>query len=265
MDGCVHGDFTRGFARILAETPRLRKPLAITLLAPAWGAEVVSSNIVGYNKITLQVGYNLLGNNWNLVGGQDGFVTDVLDASGLSGLDSQGNFTSQIQLWEGDGYAIYGWAGDVGDAAYDFKWLDTGTLDPVNIPAPKGTAYWIKTGTSSEVVASGEVASEEKISTQVVAGYNLLANPFPETISIQQIQSEDLSGLDSQGNFTSQLQLWEGDGYAIYGWAGDVGDAAYDYKWLDTGTLDPATDVNLDIGKGFWIKTGSTANIDFTK
>ena len=243
----------------------------LTLLAimaaigPAWGAEVVSSNIVGYNKLTLQAGYNLLGNNWNLVGGEDGNVTDVLDAKDLSGLDSQGNFTSQIQIWEGDGYAFYGWAGYVGDATYDYKWLNQSTLEPVDLPAPKGTAFWIKAGAAADVTFSGEVATNETYTIQVSAGYNLLANPFPETISIQQIQSENLSGLDAQGNFTSQLQLWEGDGYAFYGWAGYTGDPAYDYKWLNMSTLEPATGVNIDIGTGFWIKTGSNANIDFTK
>ena len=242
-------------------------------LAPAWGAEVVSSNIVGYNKLTLQAGYNLLGNNWNLVGGGDGLITEVLDTKEVSGLDDEGLFTSQLQLWTGRGYTYYGWAGFVGDdpdsAPYNYKWLDQSTLEPVDIDAPKGTAFWIKTDSSADVVFSGEVATEDTISAQVSSGYNLLANPFPETISIQQIQSTNLSGLDDEGQFTSQLQLWTGRGYTYYGWAGFVGDdpdsAPYNYKWLDMSTLEPVTDVTLDIGKGFWIQTGSAADITFTK
>ena len=222
---------------------------------------------MGYNKVSLQAGYNLLGQNWDLVGGSDGLVTDVLDATNLSGVDMDtGDFTSQIQIWEGDGYAIYGWAGDIGDAYYNNKWLDESTLEPVSLPAPKGTAFWIKAGTTADVCFSGEVATNATYSISVGAGYNMLANPFPETISIQQIQSDNLSGVDMDtGDFTSQIQIWEGDGYAIYGWAGDIGDAYYNNKWLDESTLEPVTDVNLDIGTGFWIKTGSNADIVFTK
>ena len=227
---------------------------------------------MGYNKVTLQSGYNLLGNNWNLVGGEDGLITDVLDATAVSGLDDNGDFTSQIQLWSGSGYSIYGWSGYLGDdaesAPYNYKWLNKSTLEPVNIDAPKGTAFWIKTASPSSVVFSGEVASEDTLTASVSAGYNLLANPFPETISIQQIQSEDLSGLDDNGDFTSQIQLWTGSGYTIYGWSGYLGDdaesAPYNYKWLNKSTLEPATE-NLEIGKGFWIQTGSSATIKFTK
>lgn len=230
--------------------------------APAQAADVVSSNIVGYNKISLQAGYNLLGNNWNLVGGQDGLVTEVLDATALPGFDGEA-FNSQLQLWTGEGYTIYGWAGNVGDATYDYQWLNTTTLEPTAIEAPKGTAFWVKAGAATDVVFSGEVASEDTLTISVTSGYSLLANPFPETISIQNIQSANLPGFDGEA-FNAQLQLWTGEGYTIYGWAGNVGDAAYDNKWLDTTTLNPAT-VNLDIGKGFWIKSTTAADIVFTK
>ena len=32
----------------------------LAAIGPAWGADVVSSNIVGYNKVTLTKGYNML-------------------------------------------------------------------------------------------------------------------------------------------------------------------------------------------------------------
>ena len=109
---------------------------------------------MGYNKVSLQAGYNLLGQNWDLVGGSDGLVTDVLDATNLSGVDMDtGDFTSQIQLWTGSGYEFYGWAGNIGDDYYNYKWLDESTLEPVtDVNLGIGQGCWIKTSSDANIV-----------------------------------------------------------------------------------------------------------------
>ena len=113
---------------------------------PAWAAEVVSSNVVGYNKVTLTSGYNMLGSNFKLVGGENGTLTEVLDATALDGLDvDSGEFSAEILIWDGVGYDTYGWAGVVGDASMDNKWVDEGSWDAVdNVFLEIGKGCWIK-------------------------------------------------------------------------------------------------------------------------
>ena len=232
--------------------------------APAWGAEVVSSNIVGYNKVTLTSGYNLLGANWNLVGGQDGSLTEVMDATKLPGLDvDTEKFGATVQVWNGAGYTSYGWSGEVGDADLDNTWL-TLSWDAANVDAAKGTAFWLNSTTASEVTFSGEVASEDSITVDVAAGYNLIANPFPETISIQDIDAASLSPLNvDTEKFGATIQIWNGSGYSTYGWSGEVGDADLNNKWL-TLSWDVAT-ATIDIGTGFWINSDKAGTVVFSK
>ena len=227
---------------------------------------------MGYNKVTLQNGLNLVGNNWKLVGGSIASMTDVLDASTLSGMDLQtGDFPTQIQTWTGSGYETYGWTGYFGDdaesAPYNYKWLDQDS-NIANITTKNGMAFWLNTKEIGTVTFSGEVSSNNTETVTIEIGLNMLANPYPETVSIQTIQAPNLPGMDlSTGDFPTQLQIWTGSGYRTYGWTGYFGDdpesAPYNYKWLDEDS-NIATE-QLSIGAGFWISTTQSGSVTFTK
>ena len=238
--------------------------LAILGAQASWAADVVSSNIVGYNKVTLTSGYNMLGANWKLVGGQSPAMAQVMDASDLPAMDLDSlSFNAQLLCWDGAGYAFYGWSGEVGDEDLDNQWLDD-QYEIADIPAANGTGFWIDTSESATVIFSGEVPAEDAVTVNVSAGYNLIANPFPETISIQKITSTDLPAMDLDSlAFNAQLLTWNGSGYSFYGWAGEVGDEALDNKWLDD-QYEEAT-ATLDIGKGCWIQTSAPGTVTFTK
>ena len=92
-------------------------------IAPARAAEVVSSNIVGYEKITIKPGMNLIGNQFLVVGGttfqninemfkdQSGFVA----GSGDDNADS-------ILTWDGSAYSdIY----YLDDYTEPYEWYNT--------------------------------------------------------------------------------------------------------------------------------------------
>ena len=244
--------------------------LAILGAQASWAADVVSSNIVGYNKIALNSGYNLLGTQFRLVGGTEGALAEVFDAKELPGLDENGDFQAEVRLWTGTGYRVYGWAGFLGDdedsAPLNYKWLNQ-DYEATEISAPAGTAFWVKTTDSADVVSSGEVPEEDTKTVALSTGLNMVANPFPESISIQTIQSDDLPGLDENGDFTAELRIWTGTGYKTYGWSGFLGDdedsAPLNYSWLNQ-DYEKANET-IAIGTGFWIKTAEPANITFTK
>ena len=133
----------------MKKTALLAVALATCLgYVPAQAAEVVSSNIVGYNKITLTEGYNLVGAQFVQVGGdnRDLSTSFVLDET-FAGYDSKYKFKTRLQVWNGIGYDTYGWAGDSGtevddDPSLDYTWTDLGA-EAVDDKIPIGAAVWI--------------------------------------------------------------------------------------------------------------------------
>ena len=73
------------------------------MMAPAWGAEVVSSNIVGYEKVSLVSGFNMVGVQFVDVGTQAAkslSSATQLDST-MSGFDEDGNYASKIKVCTG--------------------------------------------------------------------------------------------------------------------------------------------------------------------
>ena len=242
--------------------------------APAQAAEVVSSNIVGYNKLTLTTQFTLVASQFNTVGAIAKNVQDfVATDNDLPGLDPDDGYAAQTELryWNGTGYETYGWDpdGDPSIEGSDHKWVDE-TLAVADFSIPVGNAVWIKipANTQSEILLSGEVLAGDSATESVRAGFTLIANPFPSTIDIQQIQpSENLPGLDPDDGYAAQTELryWNGTGYDTFGWDpdGDPSIEGSDHKWVDE-TLAVAQK-NIEIGKGFWIKTTQSGSVTISK
>ena len=119
----------------------MKKLLAIALaatLAPAWGADVISSNVVGYNKVTLTQGYNMLAPMFTYVNGGDKAIPDIfVEDDFVSGeSDSEADC---IYLWENGGYTrTYFFSSDADD-----KWSsgDDG-FDETDDTIPPGLGFW---------------------------------------------------------------------------------------------------------------------------
>ena len=238
-------------------------------------AEVVSSNIVGYNKVTLTSGYNLIGSQFVNIGQDTQDINELFPGSNtLPGLDANGDFQSTLLVWSGSGYATYGWMNatdgtDAGDDSYNSKWVLQDFSDFASVDMTPGMGFWIQSSGDAEATFSGEVPEGDSVDIQLAAGYNLISHPFPEAISIQAVQSDDLLGLDANGDFQSTIQIWTGSGYAIYGWMNatdgtDAGDASYNSKWVLQDFSDIAN-VTIGIGKGFWIQTPAAATVTLSK
>ena len=146
----------------------------LAAIGPAWGAEVVSSNIVGYNKITLKEGLNLLGAQFVPVGQQN----KTLVLSDLTNMTDQpsyerGKSQTQLRFWNGGGYDTYGWSGafsveneddaqemvDDGDLEnitdLDYKWL-SGFEDASDEEVPLVQGFWIYAKEEGSVIFTFE-------------------------------------------------------------------------------------------------------------
>lgn len=212
----------------------------------------------------LQVGGNALGLS----------TVGMLDEN-MAGFDGEGNYDTELRVWNGRGYDYYGWSGTSGtdvldDSTLDNKWLNGDLEEPTDETVSAGGGFWIKAGSAGTMTISGEVPSGATIETPLIAGFNLVANPFPVTVKLSEFGQLDSSfpGFDAEGNFAAELRTWNGRGYEYYGWSGTSGtdildDSSLDNKWLN-GDLEEEEDTFISVGNAVWIKTDAAGKITFT-
>lgn len=262
--------------------------LALLVALPARAAEVVSQNTVGYKKVNLNTGYNMLGVQFTKVGGGDKTLGDVFTGN-LPDMeyDEQADalvWNAKLLQWNGGGYNTYYWVGKKGeeifeDASYDDVWVadELGENKASgSLPIGDGVFLWTS-GSGVTVTQSGEVATNATKDVTLSLGYNLVCNPFPEAISIQDIPFSGLPDMeyDEQADalvWNAKLLQWNGGGYNTYYWVGKKGeeifeDTSYDDVWVADELGENKASGTIGIGDGFfvWLNKGDSAKISFTK
>ena len=243
------------------------------------GAEVYSANTVGYTRVAVNSGLNLLGSQFVEVGTDAALDINevVLPAAEVAGLNENYEFQTLLQTWDGTAYAIYGYCADgqgtelFGDPSWDGKWLSIAMDGVAVVDIPAGSGFWVQTSGNSSVTMMGQVASAETTKVNVISGLNLLSSAYPKAVNIQDVvPSAELPGLNEMYEFQTLLQTWDGTAYAIYGYCADgqgtelFGDPSWDGKWLSI-AMDGVADVTLPAGSGFWVQTSGTGTVTFTK
>ena len=260
----------------------------------ASATEVPSANVVGYTKLTLKPGYNTISAQFMPVG--ETAISDILsvmDATNLPTMDvdtETGYGFARLQTWDPKaGYTIYEWTGEgIAEAweweGIDNKWLTVGSGDiaEVEVASGEGVWLWLDPEVVSEnitITVAGEVSAEASKTIPLVAGYNLIANPFPKAIGIQDITFNNLPTMDvdtETGYGFARLQTWDPKaGYTIYEWTGEgIAEAweweGIDNKWLTVGSGDIAANVEIPVGGSFWLwldptNPGENVSVTFTK
>ena len=217
---------------------------------PAWAAEVVSSNIVGYQKVTLQPGFNFVAPQFTAVGG--GAIN--LQSIHLDVSDDDATGTDNIQLLDDGGATIaqYYWLPADWFGGTQSGWVDDNdqlvaeTLDA-------GLSVLIDSTDDLTVTISGEVSTND---TEVVsiAGFNFVGNSTPVTINIQDIQL-DLDDADATG--VDNIQILDDGGATIaqYYWLPADWFGGAQSGWVDDN--DELADVDLAPGQGVLIDATS--------
>ena len=245
---------------------------------------------MGYVKINLQSGLNLVGSQFVKVGGDTAGMNGLADLAGLGGYDdSEWLPTTELRTWTGMGYVTYGWSGNlrtdsptmaaemgVEDDSLDNVWLDEEyglSEDSLSI----GTGFWIKAANAGSVTLVGEVPSDATVTVGISQGLNLLSYPWPKEASFAKISVSGQAGYDdTEWLPTTELRVWTGAGYVTYGWTGSlltdspsmaaemgIDDSSLDNTWLDE-DYGVAEDT-IPAGVGFWIKAGAAGSVVFSK
>ena len=236
----------------MKKTALLAVALATCLgYVPAQAAEVVSSNIVGYQKVAVPAGMTIIGQQFGAVGGGTNDIQNI-KADGLSdgGMDA-------LLVWNGtsyDEYLFYSATDNIkGDGTAAWGNLD---WEPIEEDVPIGTGMWANTQGAATITFSGEVGSLTTV--HFTAGMNLITQTFPVDVSIQDISAEGLSdgGMDA-------ILVWNGTSYDEYLYYSATDNINGDGKaaW---GNLDwESVDATLPAGHGFWLNAQGAGTLTF--
>ena len=215
--------------------------------SPAWAAEVVSSNIVGYQKVELQPGFNFVAPQFTAVGGGaidlQSIKLDVADE------DATGGDNIQI-LDEGGGtVAQYYWLPPEASGAETAGWFDE-NFDPAEVSVENGLSVLLESSDELSVTVSGEVSPED-FTVASVAGFNFVGNASPVAIDIQDIK---LGIADEEASGGDNIQILDDGGATIaqYYWLPPEASGAEAAGWFDENF--DAAEVELAPGQGFLIE-----------
>ena len=199
------------------------------------------------------------------------------------------NFTphSTMQIWNGNGYDSFFYASpenateweammpEQGYGDFGGKWI-TGSFTMDSCAITNGVGFWIDTDSESSIYFSGQVYTPTETTKSLVAGLNLISNPFPLNWNIQDFTSTGLVGHNSNFEPQTMIQIWNGNGYDSFFYASPENAVDWDImmpeqgygdfggKWI-TGSFTLANDQIIVPGKGFWITTVAPATLQFSR
>jgi len=236
---------------------------AFALCAAMSALAVDSQNIVGYNTITLKPGFNMIGVQFQVVGGtaaSDIAVDDFISKANLTAgapdtgdniyVFSNGDYLPTYYLWD-DGSGGKSW----------WKFNDDPTL-----PLKNGDALWYLSRATTNVTATaaGQVGSSATTVNIKAGAFNMLCNPFPVTINLNDMANwaattGAIAGAPDTGD---NVYVFTNGDYlpTYYLWSDGSGGKSW-WKFNDDPTVD------LTPGQGFWYYSRAVSDftISFTK
>jgi hypothetical protein len=149
--------------------------------AVSGSAQVTSQNIVGYIRLSLNSGFNLIANQLNNGNNAIGTVLNVPDGT-------------DVFKWNGTGYTLNSFV----DGAWDNA---AATLVP-------GEGFFIRVGAATTVTLIGEVSLSNTRS--LPAGFNLISLPLPLAGDITAAAVGNFPAVDGDDVFQ-----WNGTGFSL--------------------------------------------------
>ena len=234
---------------------------------------MVSSNVVGYQKLTIAPdGYVLLASPFVEVGTGDSAELQTFAINDMFGGEvdqitagRNGSQGDQIQVWDsvGQTYDTYFFS-SLADGG-SWATLSTPRVSTADdIPAANGYWYLNRSNNEFELIVSGEVSKSE-VSVTLDPGYTLVCNPYPAPLPLN---NEDIDWATSgatagrNGSQGDQIQVWnaEEQSYDTYFFSSMVTGGA----WALLSTPRIATTDSVPSGQGFWYLNRSDSAFSIT-
>ena len=236
---------------------------------------------MGYNKITLYPGMNMIGGLFQGVGtgaalslnGQ--FADDAEIATGGGGADEADTILMFNAGTQGYDTTYYFYYDEEEDEEYNNKWYNTSDdSEPTEDVVAGGAGGWYRNRSSSPIklTMAGEVPTTATYEVTLHPGMNFVANPYPAAITLNG-STFTVTGVTGGGGadeadsilmFNAGTQGYDTTYYFYYD---EEEDEEYNNKWYNTSDDSEPTEDTIAGGSGFWYRyrgTG-TATLTFTK
>lgn len=244
-------------------------------------AEVQSANIVGYNTITIDKKYNLIGVNFQSVSGGALSIQDAIVPSDNMTKGNAVTAADQIQIMDASGtYVTYylsnGYAGKGSYPETAGKWVKFGAATtPATDTIPTGTGFWFITKDAPAepftIQVAGSVLMSSSEDKTLTTQYSIVANPYPMDIPLNDGVVAENGTKGNAVTAADQIQIMDSTGaYTTYylsnGYAGKGSYPATADKWVKFGSATTATTDKVPAGAGVWFirKSDSTSKLTFT-
>jgi hypothetical protein len=237
-------------------------------LVAGMAAARVESQIVGYQTKTADTTLTIMGVNFQAVGGGEIAIVDLIDkdtpglTAGLGSADSDNiqvydtTASTFVTYFLGNGLNNKGQADPTKDG-----WIKGGEGSVTTDTLAVGQGFWYVAQNPSsgiDLTTSGEVVMTATGSQTIAAGLNLIANPFPVDLPLNDADSDlrkGVAGLGSADSDNIQVYDTDAEGFVTYflgnglnnkGQADPTKDG-----WVKGGESSVTTD-SLPAGSGAW-------------
>ncbi len=220
--------------------------------AQGFTGDVYSVNIFSYKKVDATPGDQMMAmpflanprNVNDVIGGQfqAGYSPTTADNLIFYDEDSQT-------------YRILYLLGEIGDPDYDFKWIDTSTGEVADFDLIPGKGFWFRNRKDEDqmVLFLGEAVRDDEADVEIVNGYQIVAYPFSSSIAVNDTSLKNDAVAGNSMNTSDNIVFYDGENFKYMYLVGDVGDPQLDFKWIDSSSLQPATNVFVP-GQAFWYR-----------
>ena len=252
---------------------------ASTLAASA--ADVYSSNIVGYSKLTIHPGLNMIGAGFQVVGGTGGqdIQNIFVDEDGAN-IGGENSFNADnIITWDPT-------EGAAGAYTYYYKYDSNGTYpeydniwyfandNEITEPIDLSTGFWYNSLSTTSIVmtVAGEVPASNTVSVTIHPGLNMIAFPFTAGFAINTAVDWVVSGAyGGENSFNADnIITWDptqgaAGAYTYYYYYDSNGTyPEYDNIWYFAN--DNEITAPLPVSQGFWyLHRGTGFTLTFEK
>ena len=241
--------------------------LAAGLMAALAGAaEEASRNVVGFVRVDLAPGFNLVAYNWD-AGTEDGRVSvqELFATERMTGGRTAGA-ADNILFWDAQAQRyVTVWLYDSGGRfpAYDGQWIKADGSGLAEQTVGRGDAFWVVNRSDQTVTQymKGEAVQEDEIERTIPEGYSMFGRAYTTPRAVNEMEWSGAQGGRTAGT-ADNILFWDAEAQRyVTIWLYDSGGRfpAYDGQWIKADGSGPAENA-FAAGVGAWyVRRGSGA------
>ncbi len=228
--------------------------IASLFAAVTYAAGVASANIVGYAGSKLRSGARILTPQFVDVGNEKIISLNSIVATGFDSL-----YNVSIKTLDNVGRKVkeYQWVDYAGESGEELGWYETTDGWVTDVTLSPGDALWVEGSNDAQGFQSSGAVCLKDMFVQLQSGATLCGNPFPITISLDDIYAE---GEDSLYNVSIKTLDNVGRKVKEYQWVDYAGESGEKLGWYET-THGWIKGAKVEAGEGLWIEGSNSKQI----